>query len=109
MCQSYWQPTPKATEFLAGLERDNSKEYWTANKGVFESEVKEPMAALVDSLPDQSCLFKTFRMNRDIRFQPTSRRTRPSMGPPTKSMARSITCTWMHRASWRHVGVHDGA
>ena len=35
--------TPKATEFFAGLERDNSKDYWTANKGVFENEVKEPM------------------------------------------------------------------
>ena len=42
--------TPKATEFFAGLERDNSKDYWTANKGVFENEVKEPMAALVESL-----------------------------------------------------------
>jgi uncharacterized protein (TIGR02453 family) len=62
--------TPKAIEFFAGLERDNSKDYWTANKGVFESEVKKPMAALVESLPEQFGPFKTFRMNRDIRFSP---------------------------------------
>ena len=60
--------TPKATKFFTGLERDNSKEYWTANKGVFESEVKEPMAALVESLPEQFGPFRIFRMNRDIRF-----------------------------------------
>jgi uncharacterized protein (TIGR02453 family) len=58
----------KATGFFAGLERDNSKDYWTANKAVFEKEVREPMAALLDSLPEQWQPFKTFRVNRDIRF-----------------------------------------
>lgn len=62
--------TAKATKFFAGLERDNSKDYWTANKAVFENEIKEPMAALVDSLPERFQPFKTFRMNRDIRFSP---------------------------------------
>src|SRR4029450_5495455 len=60
----------KATKVFAGLERDNSKGYWTANKAVFEEEVKEPMAALVDSLPERFQPFKGFRMNRDIRFSP---------------------------------------
>jgi uncharacterized protein (TIGR02453 family) len=62
--------TPEATEFFTGLERDNSKDYWTANKAVFENEVKEPMAALVESLPERFGPFKIFRMNRDIRFSP---------------------------------------
>jgi uncharacterized protein (TIGR02453 family) len=62
--------TPKATEFFTGLERDNSKDYWTANKAVFENEVREPMAALVESLPERFGPFKIFRMNRDIRFSP---------------------------------------
>ena len=62
--------TAKATKFFTGLERDNSKDYWMANKEVFENEVKEPMAALVDSLPERFQPFKTFRMNRDIRFSP---------------------------------------
>jgi uncharacterized protein (TIGR02453 family) len=62
--------TTKATKFFTGLERDNSKNYWTANKSIFENEVKEPMAALVDSLPERFQPFKVFRMNRDIRFSP---------------------------------------
>jgi uncharacterized protein (TIGR02453 family) len=62
--------TAKATMFFEGLERDNSKSYWTANKAVFENEIKEPMAALVESLPERFQPFKVFRMNRDIRFSP---------------------------------------
>jgi uncharacterized protein (TIGR02453 family) len=62
--------TAKATRFFEGLERDNSKTYWSANKTIFEDEVKEPMAALVDSLPERFQPFKVFRMNRDIRFSP---------------------------------------
>jgi uncharacterized protein (TIGR02453 family) len=62
--------TAEATRFFAGLESDNSKDYWTANKAVFEKEVKEPLAALVDSLPERFQPFKVFRMNRDIRFSP---------------------------------------
>jgi uncharacterized protein (TIGR02453 family) len=62
--------TAKATKFFEGLERDNSKSYWTTNKTIFEDEVKEPMAALVDSLPERFQPFKVFRMNRDIRFSP---------------------------------------
>src|SRR4029453_9017712 len=37
-------------------------------KDVFEREVREPMAALLDSLPEEYQPFKFFRMNRDIRF-----------------------------------------
>ena len=61
---------PRATKFFVGLERDNSKDYWTANKTIFDEEVREPMAALVDSLPERFQPFKIFRMNRDIRFSP---------------------------------------
>jgi uncharacterized protein (TIGR02453 family) len=59
---------PKARSFFEGLENDNSKEYWAANKAVFEEAVKEPMAALVESLPEKYQPLKVFRMNRDIRF-----------------------------------------
>ena len=59
---------PKARSFFEGLENDNSKEYWTVNKAIFEEVVKEPMAALVESLPEKYQPLKVFRMNRDIRF-----------------------------------------
>jgi uncharacterized protein (TIGR02453 family) len=60
--------SPAATQFFEDLEDQNTREFWLANKNVFEREVREPMAALLDSLPEQYQPFKVFRMNRDIRF-----------------------------------------
>jgi uncharacterized protein (TIGR02453 family) len=57
-----------ATEFFEDLEDQNTREFWLAHKDVFEREVREPMAALLDSLPAEYQPFKVFRMNRDIRF-----------------------------------------
>jgi uncharacterized protein (TIGR02453 family) len=60
--------SPAATEFFEDLEDQNTREFWLAHKDVFEREVREPMAALLDSLPAEYQPFKVFRMNRDIRF-----------------------------------------
>jgi uncharacterized protein (TIGR02453 family) len=60
--------SPAATEFFEDLEDQNTREFWQAHKDVFEREVREPMAALLDSLPEQYQPFKVFRMNRDVRF-----------------------------------------
>jgi uncharacterized protein (TIGR02453 family) len=59
---------PAATQFFEDLEDQNTREFWLAHKAVFEREVREPMAALLDSLPEKYQPFKVFRMNRDIRF-----------------------------------------
>ena len=61
---------PAATQFFEDLEDQNTREFWLAHKDVFEREVREPMAALLDSLPEEYQPFKVFRMNRDIRFSP---------------------------------------
>jgi uncharacterized protein (TIGR02453 family) len=60
--------SPAATQFLEDLEDQNTREFWLAHKDVFEREVRGPMAALLDSLPEEYQPFKVFRMNRDIRF-----------------------------------------
>jgi uncharacterized protein (TIGR02453 family) len=60
--------SPAATHFFEDLEDQNSREFWLANKDVFDREVREPMAALLDSLPEEYQPFKIFRMNRDVRF-----------------------------------------
>jgi len=58
-----------AYDFYLGLVADNSKEYWTENKQVYESEVREPMQALLDQLaPDFGARPSMFRPYRDIRF-----------------------------------------
>ena len=59
---------PAATEFFEDLEDQNTREFWLAHKDVFDREVREPMAALLDSLPEEYQPFKVFRMNRDVRF-----------------------------------------
>lgn len=60
-----------AVEFYDGLGADNSKAYWTDNKHVYESDVREPMAALLADLLPEFAEFgtaKVFRPYRDVRF-----------------------------------------
>ena len=54
--------------FFIGLELDNSKRYFEANRAVYETAVKGPMVALVASLEGALGPGKVFRANRDIRF-----------------------------------------
>ena len=54
--------------FFIGLELDNSKRYFDANRGVYEKAVRGPMEALVASLEPDFGPGKVFRINRDIRF-----------------------------------------
>jgi uncharacterized protein (TIGR02453 family) len=58
----------EATEFYADLELDNSREFWLANKPVFERAVRGPMRALLDALDPDPGAFHVFRPNRDVRF-----------------------------------------
>jgi uncharacterized protein (TIGR02453 family) len=57
-----------AQRFFIGLELDNSKRYFEANRKVYETAVKGPMAALLASLEAEFGPGKIFRPNRDIRF-----------------------------------------
>jgi uncharacterized protein (TIGR02453 family) len=54
--------------FFIGLELDNSKRYFEANRHVYEESVRGPMLALVESLAGDYGPGKVFRPNRDIRF-----------------------------------------
>jgi uncharacterized protein (TIGR02453 family) len=58
----------KCQRFFIGLELDNSKRYFDANRRTYDEEVKGPMVALMDSLADEFGAGKIFRPNRDIRF-----------------------------------------
>src|SRR5258708_33462377 len=54
--------------FFIGLELDNSKKYFDANRTIYEEAVKAPMVALIESLEADYGPGKVFRANRDIRF-----------------------------------------
>jgi len=54
--------------FFEGLQDDNSKAYWTANKATWEEHVRRPMLALLAELSDEFPPMRMFRPNRDVRF-----------------------------------------
>ena len=60
----------QAFEFYVGLAADNSRQYWAANRDVYESSVRAPLRALLDDLAGEFCSgpVSVFRPNRDTRF-----------------------------------------
>ena len=58
----------EAFEFYEGLEADNTKTYWLANKDVYETKVRGPMEALLEELSAEFGPGKVYRPYRDVRF-----------------------------------------
>src|SRR2546427_9074221 len=58
----------EALEFFEGLEADNSKSYWQANKAVYEQIVRAPMEELLAELEPEWGEGRIFRPYRDVRF-----------------------------------------
>jgi uncharacterized protein (TIGR02453 family) len=58
----------EALEFFEGLEADNSKAYWQANKATYEAVVRAPMEKLLAELEPDWGEGHIFRPYRDIRF-----------------------------------------
>jgi len=71
---------PEAIEFYEGLEADNSKSYWMANRAVYETQVKGPMEELLAELAPEFGAGKVFRPNRDVRFSPDKSPYKTVMG-----------------------------
>ena len=57
-----------ALDFYEGLERDNSKAYWTAHKALYASAVLGPMTELLAELAPEFGEPRIFRPYRDVRF-----------------------------------------
>jgi uncharacterized protein (TIGR02453 family) len=58
----------EAIEFYEGLEADNSKTYWQANKATYDDCVRGPMVELLAELEPAHGAGKIFRPYRDVRF-----------------------------------------
>ena len=58
----------EAISFYEGLEADNSKSYWTANKDVYERAVKGPFEDLCAEVDEAFQPLRLFRPYRDVRF-----------------------------------------
>jgi uncharacterized protein (TIGR02453 family) len=60
---------PKALDWFRGLEADNSKAYFEANRAVWEEQVRGPLERLLEELgADLGGSAKLFRPHRDVRF-----------------------------------------
>ena len=57
-----------ALDFFEGLERDNSKAYWTAHRQIYDEAVLGPMTDLTEELSPEFGPVKIFRPYRDVRF-----------------------------------------
>ena len=66
----------QALAFYAGLEDDNSKEYWTRRKAVYQEQVLRPMEELLEELAPEFGEQKIFRPYRDIRLVTIKRHIR---------------------------------
>ncbi|GAB3818184.1 DUF2461 domain-containing protein [Tessaracoccus terricola] len=58
----------EAIDFYEDLERDNSRDWWLANRHRYDDGVRAPMEALAVALEDEFGTAKVFRPNRDVRF-----------------------------------------
>ena len=74
----------EALTFWDGLELDNSKAYWTANKALYEASVKRPMVALGAEIADIGPL-NIFRPYRDVRFSKDKTPYKTHIGAVTES------------------------
>jgi len=69
---------PEALKFLRDLAKHNDREWFTPRKAIFESELKEPMLAVIRKITDAMMDFapshvrpaekSLFRIYRDTRF-----------------------------------------
>lgn len=102
---------PAALQFLAGLRRNNRREWFEERRPVYEAELRAPMAAFVEEVdvrlaevapeivgdPKRSL----FRIHRDVRFS------------SDKSPYKTHAACWFHHASASHgvgaTAAHGGA
>ncbi|HEY7147410.1 MAG TPA: DUF2461 domain-containing protein [Streptosporangiaceae bacterium] len=58
----------EALEFYEGLEADNTKTYWTANRAAYDKHVLGPLTELLEELAPEFGEIRIFRPYRDLRF-----------------------------------------
>jgi uncharacterized protein (TIGR02453 family) len=88
---------PEAIEFYAKLEADNSREFWSAHKHVYDECVKAPFAALSDAVSREFGPLHLFRPHRDVRFSKDK--------SPYKTHAGAVTESQGGAAYYAHIGA----
>ncbi len=73
-----------AAEFYQQLTVHNTKEFWNAQRDVYETAVRGPMLALTQELSAEFGQFKIFRPHRDVRFSTDKSPYKTSQGAVTE-------------------------
>lgn len=71
---------PGAVAFFAELEADNTKAWWEANRARYDADVRGPMDALGEALPEAYRPLHVFRPHRDVRFSKDKRPYKTAIG-----------------------------
>ncbi len=97
---------PGALTFFRHLKRNNTKPWFVANRGLYESEVRGPLRALVEEMDVRFARFApeivgdpkkaVFRIHRDIRFS------------KDKSPYKTHAACWFHHEGARRAVGREG-
>jgi uncharacterized protein (TIGR02453 family) len=78
---------PEFFTFYAGLEQDNSKDYWEAHKDIWEDAVQRPTQQLISELEGRWGPLRAFRPQQDVRFSKEKLPYKTWVGITTSSKA----------------------
>jgi uncharacterized protein (TIGR02453 family) len=101
--------------WFKGLEADNSREYFAANRAFYEQSIREQMEALLTELSKKfGGEVKIFRQHRDIRFSPDKSPYKTNTygvlrgpGVPGEGLYASISARGLVAGSGYHVMARD--
>ena len=80
----------EAVAFYEGLEADNSRTYWAAQKEIYESAVVALFRALSDAVANYFGPMHLFRPHRDVRFSKDKSPYKTAQGAVTESEGGAI-------------------
>lgn len=79
---------PGAVDFYRGLHAENSREFFDAHRGTYESDVRTPLELLAGELAPEFGEATVFRPHRDLRFTPDKRPYKEQAGFVVHATAR---------------------
>jgi uncharacterized protein (TIGR02453 family) len=97
---------PEALAFYRGLEADNSKAYWTANRDRYEDAVREPLEELTYELQREFGASKLFRPYRDVRFAKDKTPYKTHQGAVARQDGHEVTARYVELSA---AGLRVGA
>ena len=112
---------PEAITFLKGLEKHNERDWFQPRKEIFDTKLKEPMLAFVESINAELLKFApehitepkkaVYRIYRDTRFSKDKTPYKTHLGAifPRRGLGKDAGAGYYFHVSSKGVGVACGA